>query len=61
MGFFLSPLYPTIISVCGSVLSGRAGLMGTFLSIGGLGKIVVFALLVGRASQKVHPPVSEYA
>ena len=41
VGFFLSPLYPTIISVCGDVLSGRAGLMGTFLSIGGLGKIVI--------------------
>ena len=83
VGFFLSPLYPTIISVCGNILSGRAGLMGTFLSIGGLGKIVVpyvvgavadrvsmtsgmwtilialvlvvvFALLVGRASQTVR-------
>ena len=41
VGFFLSPLYPTIISVCGDILSGRPGLMGTFLSIGGLGKIVI--------------------
>jgi len=51
VGFFLSPLYPTIISVCGDALSGRAGLMGTFLSVGGLGKIVV-PYVVGAAADR---------
>ncbi len=41
IGFFLSPLYPTIISVCSEQLSHSAKLMGSFLAIGGLGKIFI--------------------
>ncbi len=41
IGLFLVPLYPSLISLCGDYLRGDVRAMGLFLSLGGLGKIVL--------------------